>query len=310
MSQTEAIADAAVEWVEVNGALLPAAEARVSVFDRGFLFGDAVYEVIPVYGGLPFGLRAHLARLARSLRLIHVEPPRSEPEWEASIHRLVAQNGGGDRSVYIEVTRGAPLRRDHAFPPPGTAPTVVMMAGPLKPPPPEWHREGVKVTLAHDVRWQWCEIKSTNLLPNVLARQAAVSASAVEALLVREGRVLEGSASNVFAVVDDLLLTPPWTAQMLPGVTRAYLLALARAEGWPYAEEDLSLDRLADARELMLASSTRELLPATRLGEDPVGDGQPGLMWRRLFAAYQRLKSGQHPRAAEIEAEVVASFEV
>ncbi|MFP4154072.1 MAG: D-amino acid aminotransferase [Halothiobacillaceae bacterium] len=276
--------------VLLDGVLMPAGEARVSVLDRGFLFGDGVYEVIPFYAGRPLGLAGHLDRLDRSLREIALPNPHSRPEWLQLLAEVVAHNGGGDLAVYLQVTRGAPRRRDHAFPEPGTRPTVLVTAGPLRALPGKIRQEGAAAITLPDQRWARCDIKSINLLANVLARQQAVEAGAMEAILLRDGRAVEGAASNLFVVRGQGLVTPPRSPHILAGITRALVLDLARASGLEAVEAPLAESDLRAAQEIWLTSSTREIMPVCRLDNAPVGAGVPGPVWSRLDQAYQEYK--------------------
>ncbi len=273
--------------VHLDGAWLPLSQARVPVLDRGFIFGDGVYEVIPVYGRRPFRLPQHLARLERSLAAIRLDPPLDARGWTALIDELLARNPGGDRSVYLQVTRG-PARRDHAFPRAPT-PTVFAMVSPLNPPDPALLEEGAAAVVLEDIRWSRCDIKSVNLLANILLRQQAVERGALEAILVRDGQVTEGAASNVFIVRAGEIRTPPTSRFMLPGITRDLVLELARAHGLPCREVPVSESELRGADEIWITSSTREVLPVTRLDGRPVGTG-PGPVWRRIMPLYQEYK--------------------
>lgn len=274
--------------VYLNGEFLPLEEARVSVTDRGFIFGDGVYEVIPVYGGHLFRLEQHLQRLARSLAAIRLEDPLTAAQWRGCLQELVARNGGGDQSLYIQLTRGA-APRDHAFPQ-DVAPTVYAACSPLKPMAAEVARQGVAAITVDDIRWQRCDIKAITLLANILLRQQAVEQGAVEAILVRNSHVTEGAASNLFLVKNGFVMTPPKGPYLLPGITRDLILELAAAQGIPYREADITPMALQAADEIWLTSSTREILPVTRLDERPVGDGRPGPLWQRMLALYQDYK--------------------
>lgn len=269
--------------VYLNGEFLPLDQAKVSVMDRGFLFGDGVYEVIPVYGGRPFRLDEHLRRLDDSLRGIRLESPLSHEEWGRIFVKLIA--GDHDQSIYLQVTRGAAPKRDHAFPV-GTAPTVFVMCVPIAPIP----ATGVRAITVDDIRWQWCQIKAITLLANVLLRQQAVDQGCAEAILVRDGDAVEGAASNLFAVVDGVLLTPPKGNAILPGITRDLVLELALTHRIPAAERSVPLDQLRHASEIWLTSSTREVLPVIELDGQPVGAGEPGPLWKQMNAIYQTYK--------------------
>lgn len=279
----------------LNGDYLPEQEAAIPVLDRGFLFGDGVYEVIPVFGGHPFRLEQHMARLSRSLAEVRIPDPHTREAWAAVFHRILELNPGGDRSLYIQVTRGVMAHREHAFSG-ELAPTVLVMVNPIAPPDPAVLEQGVSAVVMEDHRWSRCDIKAITLLPNVLARQHAVDAGATEAILVRNGLAIEGAASNLFIVVDGVLVTPPKDRQLLGGITRDLVLELAEAAGMPVMETALPASRLLEASEIWLTSSTREILPVTRLEGAPVGDGLPGPVWARMHALYQdrkvRLREG------------------
>lgn len=277
-----------VRTVYVNGEFLAAEQARVSPFDRGYLFGDGVYEIIPAFGGRLFRLAHHLDRFERSLADIRLPSPLAREEWTHVAERLVREAGAVDQSVYLQATRGV-APRDHAFPAP-VRPGVLAYATPLNYPAADAVARGVAAITLDDVRWQRCDIKSISLLANVLARQQAVERGAVEAILVREGTVTEGAASNVFAVRDGTLQTPPKGRFILPGITRDLVLELARAHDIPAREAPLARAELEAADEIWLTSSTREILPVTRLDGRPVGAGMPGPVYARLRALYQDYK--------------------
>ncbi len=275
--------------VHLNGRNLPAEEACVPVLDRGFIFGDGVYEVIPVFGGRPFRLDEHLRRLENSLAEVRIPNPHTREEWAALIQSLIEANGGGDQSLYLQVTRG-PAARDHALPE-NPAPTVFAMSNPLRPPAPEIIEHGIEAITLDDIRWSRCHIKAISLLPNILLRQTALDAGAAEAILIRDGYATEGAASNLFVVLDGELLTPPKGPRLLPGITRDVILELAAANGIPHREADIRREDLARASEIWVTSSTKEILPVTRLDDAPVGDGRPGPVFRKMYALYQANKA-------------------
>ncbi len=277
-----------IRQVYLNGEFLAPDAARVSAFDRGFIFGDGVYEVIPVFGGRLFRLPQHLARLDSSLREIRLANPLPAGEWQTIFERLVDIQGGGDLSIYLEVTRGA-APRDHAFPPKVT-PTVFAYAAPLKYPPKEQVAQGITAITAPDIRWLRCDIKAIALLPNALLRQQAIDAGAAEAILLRDGLMTEGAASNIFVVKNGRAVTPPKGPLILPGVTRDLVLELALAHGVPCAEAAVSEAQLRDADEVWLTSSTKEVLAITRLDGKPVGSGRPGPLHARMLAIYRDYK--------------------
>lgn len=274
--------------VYLNGEYLPLSEARVPVLDRGFVFGDGVYEVIPAYGGRLFRLAHHLERLDASLAGIRLQNPLSPAEWETVLGEVVARNAGSDQSVYLQITRGV-ARRDHGFPA-EVQPTVLVMSNPISDIAEAVARDGVAAITLEDIRWRRCNIKAITLLPNILLRQQALDAGAVEAILLREGRVTEGAASNVFIVRDGVLTTPPKGPELLPGITRDLVVELARAHDIPCEEADFDAAALHAADEVWLTSSTKEILPVTRLDEHAVGGGRPGELWQRMTALYQEYK--------------------
>ena len=272
--------------VYLNGEFLPHAEARVSVDDRGFLFADGVYEVIRVYRGRPYLLPEHLCRLAGGIQALEI-PFDAYGELRDVALRLVEENGIEDEgNIYIQVTRGAAARK-HAFPPADTLPTVYVSVKPARRHPDAYYDEGVDAITTPDTRWSRCDIKSVALLPNVLANQKAHAAGAFEALFVRDGIVLEGSHSNVMAVVDGTLVTYPKCNYILAGITRDRVLALAAELGIPVREGPILLDRLHHIDELFLTGTTTEVMPVVRVDGRPIGTGEPGAITRRLMDAYR-----------------------
>ncbi len=274
--------------VYLNGEFLPPQQAAVSVFDRGFIFGDGVYEVIPVFGGRLFRLPQHLARLERSLAEVRLRNPLTAEQWARIFERLTGAVAAADQSIYLQVTRGA-APRDHAFPA-DARPTVFAYAQPAAYPTAEQVARGVAAITCTDIRWLRCDIKATALLANAMLRQQAADRGATEALLIRDGLVTEGAASNVFIVQGGVLRTPPNGPFILPGITRDLVLELARAHGLPVREEPIPEAALFAAEEVWLTSSMREILPVTRLNDRPVGTGRPGPLHARLFALYQDYK--------------------
>jgi D-alanine transaminase len=274
--------------IYLNGRFMPMEEARIPVLDRGFIFGDGVYEVIPVYSRHPFRLQEHLRRLQASLDAIRLPNPHSADEWSRLIHRLVEVNEADDQSLYLHVTRGV-AKRDHAFPR-DVAPTVFMMSNPLSTPPREQVDAGVGAVTAADNRWLRCDIKAISLLPNVLLRQLAVDANCVETILIRDGFLTEGAASNIFVVRSGVLLTPPKTHLMLPGITYDVVLELARANAMPNEVRAVTEAELLGAEEVWLTSSTKEVLAITRVDGEQLGNGKPGPKFRRMYSLYQDYK--------------------
>lgn len=272
----------------LNGKFLPLKEAQVPVLDRGFLFGDGVYEVIPVYGGRLFRVAEHLKRLEASLSAIRCANPYSWEQWTDLLQDLVTQNGAGDLSVYLQITRGAGPNRDHAFPE-NSKPTVFAMATPLT--SLEKYQKGVSAILVEDIRWAWCDVKSITLLANVLLRQQAIDVGAFEAILVRDGQVIEGAASNVFVVRKEKLVTPPKGPMLLPGITRDLVLELASEYGVDTQEAPISVEELQTAEEVWLTSSTREIVSVVTLDGNTVGNGKPGPWHKQMVLLYQGFKS-------------------
>ena len=270
----------------LNGAYLPLAEARISPLDRGFLFADGVYEVVPVNRGRPFRLREHLKRLDDSLRSIRVENPHADAEWLAIIARLAAEAGSQEALVYLQVTRGTEFGRSHLFPQ-GVTPTVFAFANPFPQPSAATLERGLSAVTLEDIRWDRCDIKSVALLGNVLLRQEAADAGADEALLVRDGLLLEGSSSSVFLCIGGKLVTPPNSHRILPGTSRDAVLELA--EGWlPYEICSLEAREIHSCEEAWIASAGRGVLPVTRVDGEPIGDGRPGPLWSEMYARLQR----------------------
>lgn len=281
----------------LNGEFLPLEHARLSVLDRGFLFGDGVYEVLPVYGRRLFRLDHHLQRLDQSLAGIRLANPLPAEEWRSLLEEVVARNAEPDQSVYLQITRGA-AKRDHAFPR-GVAPTVFAMSNPLAPMQSYVKERGVAAITLEDIRWRYCNIKAIALLPNILLRQQALDTGADEAILIRDGEVTEGAASNVYIVRDGTLTTPPKGPFLLPGVTRDLVLELAAAHDIPCREAPVTRAQLMEADEVWLTSSTKEVLPVTCLDEQPVSSGLPGPLWKHMIELYQGYKDAF--RRGEVE---------
>lgn len=277
------------QTVYLDGQYMPLADARVPVLDRGFIFGDGVYEVVPVYGGRPFRWPHHRARLGRSLAAIRITDPLGEAGWDALVRELVGRHPWPDQFVYIQVTRGV-APRAHAFPD-GATPTLFAMSSELKPPANALLEQGVALASLPDERWLHCDIKSTSLLGNVLARQAAVDAGAHECVMFRDGFLTEGSASNVWVVRDGVVRGVPAGPLALEGIRVGLMETLCAAEGIGFERRRIHRDEVVRADELMISSATQEILPVTLLDGRPVGDGRPGPVHRRLHAAYQRAKT-------------------
>lgn len=274
--------------VFLNGEFVAADQAKVSVFDRGFLLGDGVYEVIPVYAGRCFRLEGHLLRLQNSLAGVRMANPLSDLDWQSMIEALVERNGGGDQSVYLQVTRGV-APRDHVFPK-NVTPTAFAMSNPLQPVPESYKIKGIAAITVPDIRWQNCHIKAITLLPNSLLKQQAQDAGAQEALLIRDGYLTEGSASNAYAVIAGQIYTAPKDEKVLPGITRDLVLELAAKANIPIVEQAVSEQQLRDADEIWVSSSTKEVLPVTTLDGAAVNSGQPGDVWKKMDKLYQQYK--------------------
>lgn len=273
----------------LNGEFLRLREARISPLDRGFLYGDGVYEVVPVYGGRPFRFDAHAARLTRSLAEIQMEDPHTRKEWHDLIATLIERNGSGDQYVYWQVTRGAEYGRNHA-PLPQVPRTVFAFCAPLPVTPATTLENGVECVTAQDTRWARCDIKSVSLLANVLLRQLAVDANAAETILLRDGELMEASASAVHVVIDGVIISPPNSRKILPGTTRSAMEEVATSAGIPYKAAPVSEKQLRSAAEIWISAATREVQPVTKLDGKPVGAGKPGPVWQRVYDQWQRYK--------------------
>lgn len=289
MSTTQSI-------VYLNGHFIEQDKAYVSITDRGFLLGDGVYEVIPVFNGYPFHLSAHIARLYRSLSAIRLDIELKETDWVDIVHQLIEKNGAGNQSLYIQVTRGSAPLRQHAFPVP-TTPTLLAMSTPFTPQDMQTLRKGVKAITLADPRWLHCAIKATSLLPNVLLHQNAKDQGADEAILIRDGLVTEGAASNVFIVEQGTIYTTPTSDLLLGGITRDVIIALAKQHDLPLKEAPITRSRLQEADEIWLSSSTREIRPVIALDNQVVGTGKAGACWEELIKYYQdnKIKSDPSP---------------
>lgn len=274
----------------VNGQYVPLAEARVSPMDRGFLFGDGAYEVIPVYSRRAFRIDEHVARLANTLAAMRLANPHGAEEWKAIIGEIVARNPWDDQSVYLQVTRGADTKRNHAFPGPEVAPTVFLMSEPLVTPTAEQLATGVSAASAADIRWLRCDLKTVSMLANCLLRQHAIDKGCAETVLFRDSFLTEGAASSIFVCKDGVLLVPPKSHLMLPGITYDVVLELARRHGMAHEVREVLEAEVRSADELWMTSSTKEVLPIASLDGQPVGTGQPGPMGRQMYAWYQEFK--------------------
>ncbi|WP_281981491.1 D-amino acid aminotransferase [Azonexus hydrophilus] len=277
--------------VYLNGDFLPLADAGISPLDRGFLYGDGVYEVIPVYSRRAFRIDEHLARLQATLAGIQLSNPLATDDWKAVIAKLIEAAPWDDQSIYLQVTRGADNKRDHAFPPASVPPTAFAFASPLVTTPADVRARGVAAITVPDLRWRRCDLKVISLLANVLARQQAVDQGCAEALLIRDGFMKEGAASNIFIVKDGLLIAPPKTQLMLPGITYDVILELAQQHQQPLEVREISETELRAAAEVWMTSSTKEVLAITTLDGEAVGNGKPGPVGERMWQWYQDFKN-------------------
>jgi D-alanine transaminase len=274
--------------VFLNGKFLPLEEAHVSVLDRGFIFGDGVYELVPVYSRVPFRLDEHLARLERSLGEAKIRNPHSRAQWRAHIYQLIDAQPFADQGIYFQVTRGV-AKRDHAFPK-NVEPTVFMMSNPLVNPPPEQVEKGVAAVSAQDNRWLRCDIKSISLLGNCMLRQLSAQAGANETILFRDAKLTEASASNVFIVKRGVILAPPKSNLILPGITYDVVTELAQANSIALEFKDIAEAEVRAADELWVTSSSKEVLAIVELDGARIGDGRPGPVFRRMYQLYQEFK--------------------
>ncbi len=279
--------------VFLNGEFLPLSQAKISVLDRGFIFGDGVYEVIPVFHRQPFRMKEHLRRLENSLAAVHIANPKTSAEWQTLIQTMIDRADFDQQAIYLHITRGiAP--RDHPFPK-GIAPTIFMMSNPLKSPSREEIERGVDCVSAEDFRWLRCNIKSISLMGNVLLRQISAEAGAVETILFRDGFLTEGSTANVMVVKNSVIIAPPEDHCILPGISFDAVLEFAATLGIPVKQRPISRAEVDNADELWLTSSGKEVLAITSLDGKPVGNGIPGEVFKKMWAYYQTQKP--QPRA-------------
>ena len=279
-----------MDRVYLNGRFVPREEACIPVTDRGLLFADSVYEVIPAYAGVPFRAQQHLDRLQRSLAAVRLPDPMSREQWLQMIGTLCQGCPSRDQSIYIQVTRGSYPTRALRLPA-QAEPNVIAFVSPIPERDPRIAREGLKAITIEDIRWHRCDIKSTNLLANILAQAQALEKQADDAIFIRDGIAKEGTASNLFIVLDGLLLTPPNSDELLAGVTRDLVMELAAEAGIAHAEASIAEADLYAAEEIWLSSSTREVAPVVRLNDHTVGDGRPGRHWQRMDQLYQAAKA-------------------
>jgi D-alanine transaminase len=277
------------QLVYLNGAITPLSEAKISVLDRGFIFGDGVYEVVPIYGRKLFRFDQHLARLFRSLKAIGIPNPHDKEEWRTLIDQVVAEHPSDDQLVYLQVTRGV-AKRGHAFPQ-DVKPTVFIMTNQLVPPSPEARENGVACVTMNDERWLHCDIKSTSLLGNVLAAQFAAENNAIESIQFRDDYLTEASSSNVWIVKNGKLMAPPKDNLILEGIRYGVIEELCAAGDIPFESRRITRDEVFGADEVLLSSATKEVLAVSTIDGKPVGSGKPGPVYRKLYEAYQAAKA-------------------
>lgn len=282
-----------IDLVYLDGNFIAAKDAKVSVFDRGFIFGDGIYEVIPVFGGHPLRLAEHLKRLDNNLKAIRIANPNNDDEWQKIISKLIESVTTNhpefaDQMVYIQITRGV-APRDHVFPAQVT-PTVFVYADTAPVTNPDYLKNGVHAITNTDTRWQNCEIKSTSLLANVLLRQQAAEASVTESILIRDNYLTEGAASNIFVVKNNIIRTPPKSKHILPGITRDLIVELIMKNNLPGEESMITEKELLEADEVWMTSSVKEILPITQLNGNKVGSGSAGPVHKKIYKIYQDYK--------------------
>ncbi len=276
------------QTVYLNGNFIPLNEAKVSVLDRGFIFGDAIYEVIPVFGGKLFRFEEHLQRLNNSLTSVKIKNPYSPEQWLTILNNIIVKNNSGTLSIYLQITRGV-APRNHTFPD-NISPTVFIMANPLAALDKSVLENGVAIVTMDDIRWQYCQIKTTSLIANILLRQQASEKNAVEALLIKDGFVTEGAASNVFIIKDNIIYTPPKTNNVLPGITRDLVVELLQKIKLDIREQPIAQSLLNSADEIWLTSSMKDILPVTKIDNINVANGKPGPLWQKLHLAFNDYK--------------------
>ncbi|CAM5189454.1 Branched-chain-amino-acid aminotransferase OS=Castellaniella defragrans OX=75697 GN=ilvE PE=3 SV=1 [Castellaniella defragrans] len=271
--------------VYLNGELVRLGDAKISVLDRGFIFGDGIYEVVPVYHGKPFRLHEHLARLQRSLKKIQLDADRSDADWEHLMRDMLKRSGLADCTIYLQVTRGV-AKREHGFPSEPCEPTIFCMVSPHAWPGAEKREHGMKVVSMPDLRWLHCDIKSISLLGNVLAKQFATDAGVDDVIQFRDGHLSEGSSSNIWVVKNGTLQAPLRNQFILEGIRYAFIRELAEKAGIPFQMRDIPSSEVETADELMVSSATKEILPITQYNGRPVGTGKPGSVYATLRAGY------------------------
>jgi len=282
------MSDKTVQIAYLNGDYLPLEKAKISTQDRGFLFGDGVYEVIPVYQKQIFTLDAHIERLKHSLEATSILNPLTDNDWQKLLYKIVHLHPWQNQYLYIQVTRGVQLQRDH-LPEPDLTPTLYTYSNELKPLASTIVENGISAITLEDIRWLRCDIKAITLLPNILLKMAAQQQGAQDAILIKpDGQVAEGTSNNVFILKDQTLFTPPNGTQILPGITRSVILKLAESHQIQFIEKPLSQKDLETADEIWLTSSTKNAVPVTQLNNQPVGNGRPGEIWQRFQCYFDR----------------------
>jgi D-alanine transaminase len=271
--------------VYLNGEFIRLGDAKISVLDRGFIFGDGIYEVVPVYRGKPFRIHEHLARLRRSLKKIRIDTGRTDADWERLIRDVQERSGLADCTIYLQITRGV-AKREHGFPTEPCEPTIFCMASPYSPPGAEKRAHGLAVVSMPDLRWQHCDIKSISLLGNVLAKQFATDAGVDDVIQFRDDHLSEGSSCNIWVVKNGVLHAPVRDQFILEGIRYAFIQELAEKAGIPFESHPVPRHAVEEADELMLSSATKEILPITQYDGRPVGSGTPGPVYARLRAGY------------------------
>lgn len=277
----------------LNGQFLPIEQAKVPALDRGFLFGDGVYEVVPVYAGKLFRFKQHIVRLENSLRGISLPMEQSLQDWANICHQLIERNQLNNASIYLQITRGVYTERNHDFPA-NPKPTIFAMISALpevQPQPSDKDLRGVSVITAEDIRWQRCDIKAITLLANCMLKQQALECGASDTILVRGGVAYETTSSNLFIVRDGVIITPPLSEHLLPGITRDFVLWLAEKHGILTEQRLIPEHELLQADEVWLTSSTKEIRPVTRVNDVIIGIGTAGPVWRQMYDHYQQLKA-------------------
>ena len=277
------------ETVYLNGEFVPPSAAKVSVLDRGFMLGDGVYEIMPAYSRTLFRLKEHLARLRYSLGSVRISDPYDTARWTELLQAVVDRNPWLDQTVYLQVSRGV-APRDHVFPSPAVAPTVLIMSSELRGPTDEQRQAGFKVITREDFRWLRCDIKTTSLIANCLLRQEAAEADCAEVILLRNGKVTEASSSNVFIVKNDVIIAPPKDNLIARGLAYDLVFELAKADGLPFEVREISVAELYAADEIWLSSSIREVVPVTMVDGMPIGEGVPGPVYAKVYKLYQSYK--------------------